>query len=149
MKKQFNKKIKAAILAGILTLSFNSVTNAETILPSSIDFSKEFRLNIEYGASAGSYKDYSYLYYTPVDKTVQDDLRNKVTYKGGVLYLVQGYINSGYDNTTVTIDKVTNLGDAADIFGEGFSGKLRKKNRAACAAPFKRMIMMKRVCVRK
>ena len=127
MKTQFNKKIKAAILASILTLSFNSVTNAETILPGSIDFSKEFRLNIEYGASMGSSSNYSYLYYTPVDKTVQDDLRNTVTYKGGVLYLVQGGYDNGYDNTTITIDKVTNLGDAADIFGEGISGKLRKK----------------------
>ena len=152
MKKQFNKKIKTAILASILALSFNTTTYAFS--QGSLDFSKEFKIVIESYVSVGSSGDYTYLYYTPVDKTERVwDNKNfeyvNVTYKAGVLYYVEQTINNGYDNTETWYDKVTALGDAADIFGEGISGKLRKKNRAACAAPFKRMIMMKRVCVRK
>lgn len=130
MKKQFNKKIKAAILASILALSFNTTTYAFS--QGSLDLSKEFKINLESYVSTGSSGDYTYLYYTPVDKTERVwDYRNSeyinITYKAGVLYYVEKTKNNGYDDSTEWYDKVTALGDAADIFGEGFSGKLRKK----------------------
>ena len=130
MKEQFNKKIKAAILASILALSFNTTTYAFS--QGSLDLSKEFKIEIESYVSVGSSGDYTYLYYTPVDKTERIwDNQNfeyvNVTYKAGVLYYVEKTISNGYDNTETWFDKVTALGDAADIFGEGISGKLRKK----------------------
>ena len=130
MNIKSNSKLKTAVLASILAISFsNPVFAVPGSVPhtgniSNIDLSKEFTIDISpsmVGWSGGDY--YTYLYYTPVDKVVTGgrfDNFDEVTYKGGVLYLVKGEEIGDADSANTIRDlSATALGNAADIFGEG------------------------------
>ena len=132
MNIKSNSKLKTAVLASILAISFsNPVFAVPGSVPhtgniSNIDLSKEFTIDISpsmVGWSGGDY--YTYLYYTPVDKVVTGgrfDNFEEVTYKGGVLYLVKGKEIGDADSSNTLSDlSATALGNAADIFGEGIT----------------------------
>lgn len=130
--KKSNSKLKTAVLASILAISFSNPVFAvpgsfpDTGNISNIDLSKEFTIDISPSMVGWSGSDYyTYLYYTPVDKVVTggrfDDF-DEVTYKGGVLYLVKGREVGDADNPNTLSDlSATALGNAADIFGEGIT----------------------------
>ena len=128
MSKKYSNKLKTALITTVLALG---ITGTAIAAPPGLTFdgtigninlSQEFKLDIveEHTGDDG----YAYLYYTPVDKTVNAGHwgQDKVTYKGGVLYLISGHTNTPSDGITqFSDDAVTALGNAADIFGEGIS----------------------------
>ena len=123
MKFKHSKKIKTAVLTALIAISFNTTTYA--ISQGTIDLSKEFKVTLEYHAPIGGNGAVSYLYYTPVDKTERywDKIDYvEVTYKAGVLYYIEGTAYNSYDNPVqIQYDKITSLGNAQDIFGEGIT----------------------------
>ena len=134
LKKAKSKKLQSLVLASVLAISFsNPVFAVPGSVPhtgnlSNIDLSKEFTIQLGYanpsGGSSGS-GNYSYLYYSPVDKVVTggrfDDFE-EVIYKGGVLYYVNGHESWNADSGTDYSDRqAIALGNAADIFGEGIT----------------------------
>ena len=85
-----------------------------------VDLSREFRMYVSeaHQDDSNGTSGYSYIYHTPVDKTV-----NGVTYKAGQLYLVQGFSSTAGNGNPEDIDRsITNLGEASNIFGSGTSG---------------------------
>ena len=126
LKKSKSKKLQSLVLSSVLALSIsNTVMAAPPGLTfdgniGSIDLSHEFKLDIVEENSGDD--GYAYFYYTPVDKTVSTGHwgQEKVTYKGGILYLISGHTSTPSDgHTQYSDDAVTALGNAADIFGEG------------------------------
>ena len=131
MNIKSNKKLKVAILATVLSLNFTNLatatpTQSEPVPISNIDLSKEFRIMVHYSGVgwSGSGK-YSYLYYTPVDKTVPGNrwgYDHDTTFKAGVLYLITGVETGNADSDNhLEDDGAIALGNAQDIFGGGLS----------------------------
>ena len=130
----YDIKKRPAVIAGILAFNMTGTVLAypgsvpETGNISSINLNNEFSIQLGYANSGGGSSgggNYSYLYYTPVDKTVTvgwGSNRHEYTYKGGILYYVNGHESWNADSGTDYSDRqAIALGDAADIFGEGIT----------------------------
>ena len=131
MNNKYSYKLKTAVITTVLALGITGTalatpTELEPLPISGIDLSKEFRIDISPAMVGWSGADYyTYLYYTPVDVTVPGDrwgYNHDTTYKAGVLYLIKGTETGDADSANEIKDEsAVALGDAADIFGEGFS----------------------------
>lgn len=110
MRKQFNKKIKAAILAGILSLSINCSSlgaTYEQIGTGAYSWDKNWELIIaDENVSSG-------------DDWYTSTTRLKYVASTGALYWYEEMDGNSFPNR----ENYILLGNAADIFGEGFSEK--------------------------
>ena len=155
MNYNLSNKIKSTALAAVLALTVNMgiANNASayyTLNFNEIKLDSKFILQVSHG-NPDSYETHTniyqgYLVYTPSDMNIYSGIDfdgnpsgewGKL--EGGKLYFV--YQHNTHSSSTQNVQfagdglyvnyygdtTVTTLGDAADIFGEGFSEKLRKK----------------------
>ena len=139
MKFGYNKKIKTAILAGIITASLNFSMNnvAFAVSTNSFNLSNTFCERIAYGDpnsySTGNGNDYmTFLVYSPTDVAYgSNDFFNQFhqygTLKGGQLYIITTidgsvqFSNGHLDGVINDNSRIISMGNAQDIFGEGIT----------------------------
>ena len=141
--------VMASVLALSINLGITNTANA--INYSKFDLNNKFLMEVSYGNpnsyTSNEDNDYSgYFFYSPEDMTIYGDADHwngtkypVGTLEGGKLYFIYRHagVNSGHTGSSVQFyndgiliyndvgvngfNNITELGDAADIFGEGIS----------------------------
>ena len=147
-KKSKSRKLQSLVMASILALSVNLgvVNHASALTFSNIDLNNKFIIDVSYG-NPDSYETHvnlyaGYLVYTPTDMPIYSSYNQYSgqtsepigTLKGGKLYFIyqhstisngqldfvkDGILIADSDHDLGRWTTVTDMGNAADIFGEG------------------------------